>query len=88
MESKVSTVVQQPKDKSWRVSLTRDKLCFATCSFSWSQALQLPLLDLCKGKGELQLDEMSKLYVEELTIAGAAARGEHEWAKGEGDHSP
>eukprot|EP00541_Cyclophora_tenuis_P007864 CAMPEP_0116569170 /NCGR_PEP_ID=MMETSP0397-20121206/16138_1 /TAXON_ID=216820 /ORGANISM="Cyclophora tenuis, Strain ECT3854" /LENGTH=70 /DNA_ID=CAMNT_0004096691 /DNA_START=54 /DNA_END=263 /DNA_ORIENTATION=- len=35
-------------------------------SFSWSQALQLPLLDLCKGKGELQLEEMAKLYVEEL----------------------
>ena len=55
-------------------------------SFSWSQALQLPLLDLCKGKDSLQLEEMSKLYVEELTIAGASARGEHEWAKGEGDH--
>ena len=55
-------------------------------SFSWSQALQLPLLDLCKGKGELQLEAMSKLYVEELAIAGAAARGEHEWTKGEGDH--
>jgi fructose-bisphosphate aldolase, class I len=55
-------------------------------SFSWSQALQLPLLDLCTGKGELQLDEMSKLYIEELKIAGAAAKGEHKWAKGEGDH--
>lgn len=55
-------------------------------SFSWSQALQLPLLDLCKGKGELQLDAMSKLYVEELKIASAAAKGEHEWKKGEGDH--
>jgi fructose-bisphosphate aldolase, class I len=55
-------------------------------SFSWSQALQLPLLDLCKGKEQLQLDEMSKLYVEELKIAGAAARGEHLWAEGEGDH--
>ena len=52
----------------------------------WSQALQLPLLDLCKGKDGLQLEEMSKLYVEELTIAGASARGEHEWAKGDGDH--
>ena len=55
-------------------------------SFSWSQALQLPLLDLCKGKDDLVLDEMSKLYVEELKIAGAAARGEHTWGKGEGDH--
>jgi fructose-bisphosphate aldolase class I len=55
-------------------------------SFSWSQALQLPLLDLCKGKGDLQLDAMSKLYVEELKIASAAAKGEHKWAEGEGDH--
>jgi len=56
-------------------------------SFSWSQALQLPVLDLCKGKGDLCLDEMSKLYVEELAIAGAAARGEWEGGKaGDGDH--
>jgi fructose-bisphosphate aldolase class I len=55
-------------------------------SFSWSQALQLPLLDLCKGKGELQLEDMSKLYVEELKIASAAGLGTHQWKKGEGDH--
>ena len=55
-------------------------------SFSWSQALQLPLLDLCKGKGELQLEEMSKLYVEELKIASAAAKGEYEWKAGDGSH--
>jgi fructose-bisphosphate aldolase class I len=56
-------------------------------SFSWSQALQLPILDLCKGKDGLQLEEMSKLYVEELKIASAAAKGEYEWVKGEGDHN-
>lgn len=55
-------------------------------SFSWSQALQLPLLDICKGKGELQLKAMSKLYVEELKIASAAAKGEYVWVNGEGDH--
>jgi fructose-bisphosphate aldolase class I len=55
-------------------------------SFSWSQALQLPLLDLCKEKGELQLEEMSELYVAELKIASAAAKGEHKWKSGEGDH--
>lgn len=55
-------------------------------SFSWSQALQLPLLDLCKGKGKLQLAEMSKLYMAELKIASATAKGEHVWKKGEGDH--
>merc|ERR1712087_592085 len=56
-------------------------------SFSWSQALQLPLLDLCKGKGELQLEEMSKLYVDELKIASAAAKGEWGGEIGDGDHS-
>lgn len=55
-------------------------------SFSWSQAIQLPVLDLCKSKGELQLEEMSKLYVEELKIASAAALGQHEWNTGDGDH--
>jgi fructose-bisphosphate aldolase, class I len=55
-------------------------------SFSWSQALQLPLLDLCKGTGELNLDAMADLYVKELQIASAAAKGEHQWVKGEGDH--
>jgi fructose-bisphosphate aldolase, class I len=57
-------------------------------SFSWSQALQLPLLDLCKGSedGVMPLEEMGKLYIEELKIASAAAKGEHEWTKGEGDH--
>ena len=56
-------------------------------SFSFSQAFQLPLLELCKGKGgEMPLDEMSQLYLEELKIASAAAKGEHEWKQGEGDH--
>lgn len=55
-------------------------------SFSWSQALQLPLLELCRGKGKLQIDDMSKLYLDELKIASAAARGEHEWDEGDGDH--
>jgi fructose-bisphosphate aldolase, class I len=56
-------------------------------SFSWSQALQLPLLDLCRGgTGQLMLDEMSQLYIEELKIASAAAKGEYEWPPGSGDH--
>ena len=56
-------------------------------SFSWSQALQLPLLDLCRGAGELRLEEMGKLYVEELQIASKAAKGEWDWKEGEGAHS-
>ncbi|CEM17675.1 unnamed protein product [Vitrella brassicaformis CCMP3155] len=55
-------------------------------SFSWSQALQLPLLELCRGKGALQLDEMAGLYLKELEIAGQAARGEWQAAEGDGDH--
>ena len=39
-----------------------------------------------KGKDDLQLTEMSKLYVEEVKIASAAAKGEYKWKKGEGDH--
>lgn len=53
-------------------------------SFSWSQALQLPLLALCKG--ELELEAMSRLYIEELRIASAAAKGEWIWKPGDGDH--
>jgi len=55
-------------------------------SFSWSQAIQLPILELCKGKDGLQLEEMGELYVDELKIASAAALGQHEWNAGDGDH--
>ncbi|KAA8494018.1 Fructose-bisphosphate aldolase [Porphyridium purpureum] len=57
-------------------------------SFSWSAALQMPLFALCKGKDGLQLDAMSKLYLEELKLAGAAALGKYDAKPGEGDHSP
>ena len=53
-------------------------------SFSWSAALQMPLFALCKG--ELKLPEMEKLYLAELKVASAAARGEHVPKAGEGDH--
>mmetsp|Transcript_37387 Transcript_37387/g.78851 ORF Transcript_37387/g.78851 Transcript_37387/m.78851 type:complete len:364 (-) Transcript_37387:119-1210(-) len=56
-------------------------------SFSWSAAFQLPLLELCKGKeGALQLDAMSKLYIEELETASAASKGEYSCTEGGGDH--
>ena len=45
-----------------------------------------PLLNLCKDKGELKLDEMSKLYVEELEIASAASLGQWAGNAGDGDH--
>merc|ERR1711865_760520 len=39
-------------------------------SFSWSAAIQLPVLNLCENSnGKLLLDDMSKLYIEELQIA-------------------
>lgn len=56
-------------------------------SFSWSAALQLPLLELCRGEDGLQFDTMSKLYIHQLKIAVAASKGE--WnggAPGDGDH--
>jgi|TARA_B110000008_G_scaffold76291_1_gene77560 fructose-bisphosphate aldolase class I len=56
-------------------------------SFSWSAALQMPLFQLCKGKNSLQLEAMSELYLNELAVASAAARGEHIPRAGEGDHS-
>lgn len=59
-------------------------------SFSWSQALQLPLLELCKKNppgSDLPLEEMSALLEKELIIAGAAARGEYDFAPGQGDHN-
>lgn len=55
-------------------------------SFSWSQALQLPLLQLCAGKGELDIPAMTTLYIKELKIASAAALGQLELELGKGDH--
>jgi len=56
-------------------------------SFSWSAALQFPLFDLCKGKGgAMPLKEMSELYLKELGIASAAAKGQHSFQAGEGAH--
>ena len=56
-------------------------------SFSWSAALQLPLLELCKDRGgELQLDEMGKLYIEELKMASAAATGNLQCSAESGSH--
>jgi len=79
---------QSLEDAAARLSaLNQQKRGPWNLSFSWSQALQLPLLKLCEGKGELQLEEMSKLYVEELKIASAAAKGEYQWPEGDGSHN-
>lgn len=55
-------------------------------SFSWSAALQMPLFALCQGG--LKLPEMEKLYLEELAVASAAAKGELTPKQGDGDHKP
>ncbi|CAK8986282.1 unnamed protein product [Durusdinium trenchii] len=48
-------------------------------SFSWSWALQAPLLNICKGQGgKIPLKEMSELYLQELAIASAAAQGTYQ----------
>ena len=60
-------------------------------SFSWSQALQLPLLDLCKNNppgSPLPIAEMTALLQKELVIAGAAAAGKFVPQPGQGDHVP
>lgn len=55
-------------------------------SFSWSAALQMPLFALCNGS--LRLPEMEALYLAELQVASAAAKGEHMPKPGQGDHRP
>ncbi|WIA16752.1 hypothetical protein OEZ85_013406 [Tetradesmus obliquus] len=55
-------------------------------SFSWSAALQMPLFALCQGG--LRLPEMEALYLQELAVASAAAKGEYKPKAGEGDHKP
>ena len=57
-------------------------------SFSWSQALQLPLLNLCRESKTFDFDRMGFLYVEELRIARDASLGKYDWGFGEGDHIP
>lgn len=66
-------------------------------SFSWSAAIQMPLLDLCKGKKGLStltpgiLEDMAALYSAELATAARASRGkiapEGEWETA-GCHAP
>jgi fructose-bisphosphate aldolase class I len=62
--------------------------CPWNLSFSWSAALQMPLFELCRGKEDLPLAEMSELYASELKIAAAAAKGVHTPAGTDGYHVP
>ena len=63
--------------------------CPWNLSFSWSAAIQLPLLDLCKGRdGVLPLNEMSEMYIDRLRIAALAATGKwhQNLNKNDGNH--
>lgn len=62
--------------------------CPWNLSFSWSAALQMPLFELCRGKEDLPLEEMSALYAKELKIAANAAKGVHTPAGTDGAHVP
>jgi len=54
-------------------------------SFSWSAAIQLPLLAMCKATGTLQLDQMSELYKKELHTAHLASIGKLDTVGGDHD---
>lgn len=79
---------QSLEDASARLSVMNRKKgnLPVNLSFSWSAALQMPLFALCKG--DLKLKEMEALYLSELAVASAAAKGEHKPKAGEGDHKP
>lgn len=50
--------------------------------------VQMPLFQLCKETGQLQLEAMSALYLSELKIASASALGKLDATPGQGDHVP
>ena len=91
---------QSLKDAAGRlnaINKAADSPAFAgTCpwnlSFSWSAAIQIPLLDLCKAKNGLKeaLPEMEELYLAELSTASKASLGQLSggaWAQA-GSHAP
>lgn len=58
-------------------------------SFSWSAAIQLPVLAVCRTKGgdlDAALGDMSSLYLAELKMAASAAVGGHQWEGEAGAH--
>lgn len=71
--TRLSAINKMKKNDPWNLS------------FSWSAAIQLPLLELCKESGDLELARMSKLYKEELQIASTASLGKLDDLK-DGDH--
>lgn len=54
-------------------------------SFSWSAAIQLPLLALCKETGTLRLNQMSDLYKKGLHTAHLASIGKLDTVGGDHD---
>jgi len=59
-------------------------------SFSWSAAIQLPVLELCRGNtdGIMPLKQMAQLYLTELKMASQASLGtyDHQKALKDGQH--
>lgn len=83
---------QNLEDASARLSKMNEYAKTTRCpwnlSFSWSAALQMPLFELCRGKEDLPLKEMSELYGKELKIAAEASKGMHTPAGKDGAHVP
>mmetsp|Transcript_32458 Transcript_32458/g.52585 ORF Transcript_32458/g.52585 Transcript_32458/m.52585 type:complete len:425 (-) Transcript_32458:226-1500(-) len=81
---------QNLEDAAARLSIINKlkKNCPWNLSFSWSAALQMPLFELCRGKSEIPLSEMSDLYAKELKIAADAANGVHTPSGTDGAHVP
>jgi len=63
--ARLSAINQMKENDPWNLS------------FSWSAAIQLPLLQLCQKSGELELKQMSELYMKELRVASAASLGKY-----------
>jgi len=57
-------------------------------SFSWSAAIQLPIIDLCRQQSTMPLERMANLYLDELQMASKASTGtyDHSLALQDGQH--
>jgi fructose-bisphosphate aldolase class I len=57
-------------------------------SFSWSAAIQLPIIDLCRDQKSMPLSQMATLYLDTLKLASKASTGtyDHSLALEDGQH--
>ena len=75
------------------INKAKDRSCPWNLSFSWSAAIQMPLIDLCKGRSSLKeaLKDMEALYLAELQTAAKASTGKLEggvWEETAGSYIP